>query len=208
MKMIELNRRQFLKGTGAIVTLNFFPWLISSAVGQGLIDDRGEGTGNHNYFATQQNAELKHLLVQVETYHLKPCPHGAGGVYEDLAKGRYDYMKGDLTYILERFVNHPTALQLMTPVARALKESSWPIERFEYALRWYPSYALTHAQYGAYLIEIGDLTAAIEKLETAIKKDPKLIAGYVWLSKAYSKQGNADLARQAAEKARELGYKG
>jgi predicted Zn-dependent protease len=182
--------------------------VVSSAVPQGFIDDRGEGSANHNYFAAGQNKELKHLLHLVETYHLKPCPHSPGGVYEDMAKGRYDYMKGDLTYILERFVNHPTALQLMTPVARATKQTGWPIERYEYALRLYPNYAITHAQYGAYLAEIGDVAAGIEKLETAVKMDPKLIAGYVWLSKAYSKQGNGESARQAADKARELGYKG
>jgi len=208
MKTIKLNRRQFLKGTGAIVGLGLFPWLISPVAGQSLVDDRGEGTANHNYFAANQTEDLKLLLGHVQNNHLKPCPHSPGGIYEDIAKGRYDYAKGDIIFILERFVNHPTALQLMTPVARASKQSGWPIERFEYALKWYPNYAITHAQYGWYLVESDNVPAGIQKLETAVKMDPKLIACYVWLSKAYVKQGNSEAARQAADKARELGYKG
>ncbi len=182
--------------------------LVSWASAQGVIDDQGSGTVNHNYFAALQNNELRNLLMTVRNYHLKPCPHSPGGVYEDIAKGRYDYAKSDLIYILERFVNDPAALQLMTPVSRALNQSAWAIERFEYALRLYPNYALTHAQYGAHLVEVGELTAGVERLERAVNMDPKLVAGYVWLSKAYSKQGKPDSARDAANKAKELGYKG
>jgi predicted Zn-dependent protease len=201
-----ISRRKFLVTFSVGVAGMRF--LRSAAVAQSVIDDRGEGTVNHNYFAAAHNAQLKHLLNLVEKYHFKPCPHGPGGVYEDISKGRYDYVKGDLTYVLERFVNHPTALQLMTPVAKALKQFSWPIGRYENALKWYPNYAVTHAQYGSYLVETGSETAGIEKLEEAVKMDGKLIAGYVWLSKAYTKTGNMDSARQAADKARELGYKG
>jgi predicted Zn-dependent protease len=178
------------------------------ASAQGVIDDVGKGTANHNYFVANQKDDLKLLLFQVETHHLKPCPHSDSGIYEDIAKGRYDYAQGDLTYILERFVNHPIALQLITPVAHATRQSGWGIQWFEHALKLYPKYAVTIAQYGSYLVEIGDGPAGIEKLESATKMDSKLTAAYVWLSKAYTKEGNLKAARQAADKARELGYKG
>jgi predicted Zn-dependent protease len=182
--------------------------LASWALAQGVIDDRGENTVNHNFFAASQNEALRGLLLNIRVHHFKPCPHSPQGTYHDIAIGRYDYAKEDLTYILERFVNDPVALQLITPITLATKDHAWGISRFEHALRWYPNYAMTHAQYGAYLVDIGNVPGGIEKLETAVKMDPKLVAGYVWLSKAYSKHGKADLARQAAEKAKELGYKG
>src|SRR5262249_9340012 len=195
----------WIKGLAVI----FFVFVLATlSSGQTHIDDRGEGTVNHDYFAARQSDQLSLILRLVETYHLKPCPHSQGGVYEDMAKGRFDNVKADLTYILERFVNHPTALQLMSPVARALKQPAWPIERFEYALKWYPNHAITLAQYGSYLVEIDNLTAGIEKLELAVSLEPNLVAGYVWLSKAYIKRGDVELANRATQKARELGYKG
>jgi hypothetical protein len=38
--------------------------------------------------------------------------------------------------------------------------------------------------------------------------DSKLVGSYVLLAHAYSKQGNSELASEAAARAKELGYKG
>jgi predicted Zn-dependent protease len=180
----------------------------SSARSQNAIDDRGEGTVNHNYFAAASNKTLLDLVRDIETHHIDRCPHNPGGVMKDIANGKLDLAKLDLIYVLERFVNHPRALQIGIMISSMSKDRAWLLDRFEYALRWYPNYAITQAQYGAYLVEIGSIAPGIERLQNAVKMDPKLVAGYVWLSKAYSKQGNVDSARDAANKAKELGYKG
>ena len=184
--------------------------VVSSAVPQDAIDDRGEGTVNHNYFAAASNKALSDLVRNIELNHIDRCPHNSfqGGVMQDIGKGRYDLAKADLIYMLERFVNHPRALQIGIMVSTMSKDRAWLLDRFEYALRWYPNYAFTHAQYGSYLTEIGSVPQGIERLQKAISMDPKLVAGHVWLSKAYAKQGNAEAAREAANKAKELGYKG
>ena len=182
----------------------------SLSYAQNDIDDRGQETANHNYFVAGQTKYLSNLLGLVEGAHMINSPHnpGGGGTIGNIAKGRYDYAKGDVTYVLEHFVNHPKALQLMSMIALATHQYAWAVEKFEYALKWYPNYALTHAQYGSFLVEMGNVPAGIEKLETAVKMDPKLLAGWVWLNRAYNKQGNAESARQAGEKAMALGYKG
>src|SRR5690349_20657073 len=165
----------------------------SFAIAQGQIDDRGHDTVNHNYFAAGQDDSLKDLLINVRSHHLKPCPHGPGGAVHDIAIGRYDLAQADLTYLLDRFVNDPVGLQLITPIVIGGKHyAAWGIERFEYALKWYPNYPMTHAQYGAYLAEIGSVQLGIEKLQIAIKMDPRLVAAYVWLSKAYAKHGDTE----------------
>src|SRR5215203_329483 len=81
---------------------------------QDAIDDRGEGSINHNYFAAASNKFLLDLVRNIEVNHIDRCPHNSfqGGVMQDIAKGRYDLAKGDLIYMLERFVNHPRALQI------------------------------------------------------------------------------------------------
>jgi Tfp pilus assembly protein PilF len=93
-------------------------------------------------------------------------------------------------------------------VSQLIKKRSLAVYYFERALKLYPRYAITHAQYGAYLVGIGETEAGIGRLKEAIEIDPKLTAAYVVLAKAYNKVGNLDLAQQAAEKARDLGYKG
>jgi Tfp pilus assembly protein PilF len=59
-----------------------------------------------------------------------------------------------------------------------------------------------------YLVDIGKIDAGIQKLQKAIEIDPGLGQAHAWLAKAYYKNGNSELARQAAEKAKALGYRG
>ena len=91
---------------------------------------------------------------------------------------------------------------------RAAKGANLGIVYFEKALKLYPQYATTHAQYGWYLVENNRLETGIFKLRQAIEMDARMMAAYVWLSRAYVKSGHPDLARQTAHQARELGYKG
>lgn len=160
---------------------------------------------NYDYFEAVKEpyheGGRRQYLQMAEVNHLnKVVPH--------FAAGRIDYAVNELRFVLNAVANHPRALMLLIPVAKAAKNTNLGISFFEKALKLYPQYAITHAQYGWYLVETGNLEAGIFKLKQAIEMDAKLVAAHVWLAQAYNKSGNAELARQAAEQARELGYNG
>lgn len=112
-------------------------------------------------------------------------------------------------FTLRYWPNHPRALILMELIARSARTPSLPIPYYEKAVRDYPQYALTHAQYGKYLVEIGRVDDGIAHLQQAVELDPKLVAAHAWLAEAYyTKSGSKALARKAAAQARALGYKG
>jgi superkiller protein 3 len=92
-------------------------------------------------------------------------------------------------------------------VSRIRKEPSLAIPFYAKALQLYPQYAITHAQYGSYLTDIGQVEQGIVALKKAVEIDPKLALAYDWLARAYAKSGDLELSRQAAEKAKELGLK-
>jgi len=180
----------------------------SVGYGQTVVDDKGRGLDDHNYFAASSNPELKALLQNVENHHLNRTNTYPGGVLEQIQRQHYDYAIADLRYALIKFPNHPKALMLLGLVARLKRNPSIPIPFYEKAIELYPAYAITHAQYGKYLLDIGYPDQAINKLNDAIRVDPGFSAGYAWLAEAYYKKGNRELASQAAEKARTLGYRG
>ena len=164
------------------------------------------GTLDHDYF--DQSSEARQLLYLVETAHLNPCPHNPRGVFGDIAMGKYQYAIADLIYTLDRFVNHPKALQLMGSLAELTNGPSLAIPYYQRALKLYPQYALTHAQFGVYLVDTGHINSGTAELKKAIEINPNLAIAYAWLASAYSRNGNLESARQAAERARALGYRG
>lgn len=125
-----------------------------------------------------------------------------------IREGKMDAAIFDVKYTLDRFANHPKGLQMAGIVAQLTKKPSLAIHYYERALKMYPQYAITYAQYGGYLVGNGQIDAGIERLKEAVEKDPKLAGAYALLAKAYAKNGKTELARDAADKARELGYKG
>ena len=165
------------------------------------IDHGPTGTLNLDYFNPRGNAHIKWLINDMNRAHLQPAIRNIGA-------GRLKNAKDDLNYILIRFINHPQALALAALVAIASKDSTWAMQHYERALNLYPQYALTHAQYGKYMADIDMVDRGLEKLKKAAEMDPNLAATHVWLAAAYAKSGNAELAQEAAEKARSLGYKG
>ena len=189
------------------ITLNmlFIACCCASAYAQNAgrdgIDHGPTGTANLDYFNPTNDAHMKWLINDIETHHLKPA-------VASFAAGDLQKAKVDLDYLLARLVNHPQALAFAGLFAKATKNSLWGINNYERALRLYPQYALTHAQYGKYLSDIDRVGDGIERLKKALEMDPRLVAAQVWLAAAYLKSGNADLARQAAEQARSLGFKG
>jgi predicted Zn-dependent protease len=154
-----------------------------------------------DYFAADDDPSTKHYLFLVDNAHTNK-------VLSSIRSGRLDNAIDDLNYTLNKFVNHPKALLLLGMVARLSRKPSLPLSYYEKAIRLYPQYAFTHAQYGNYLVDTGNVTAGIQRLKRAVELDPTLVAVYVWLAKAYSRNGDAELARGAADKARALGYRG
>lgn len=157
---------------------------------------------NQDYFTADLYPETKYLLFSVEKNHLN------NRVWADFYAGRYYGVLPDLNYILDKFPNHPRALMLLGTIAKITGEVSMPLPYYIKALKLYPQYALIHAQSGNYLVDIGRVDLGISKLEEAVKLDPTLARAHAWLAKAYYKSGKPDLARQAADRARSLGYKG
>ena len=146
--------------------------------------------------------KVRHIIwISVTKYHVDKA-------YGWIRDGRLNDAIEDLKYTLDRFPNHPKALQTMGLVSQLTKKPAMASTYYQKALTQYPQYAMTHAQYGQYLLSIGDIDKAIESLKRSIEIDPKLVGSYVLLAHAYSKQGNSELASEAAARAKELGYKG
>jgi hypothetical protein len=162
-------------------------------------------TADHDYF--DERGETKKLIISVETHHLYGCPHNSQrGFFTDVAEGKYHNAFADLDYLLGRVVNHPRALQLVGSLGILTKKPGIADRYFVRALALYPQYALTQAQYGSFLINSGQLDAGIGRLKKAVEMEPNLAIAHAWLSKGYQKQGSLELAAEAAEKARALGY--
>jgi tetratricopeptide (TPR) repeat protein len=151
----------------------------------------------HDYFTADQNPDTKHYLHLVEIAHTNK-------ITDWVRQGRMNDAIADCKYTLDRFPNHPKGLMLVGMVAKLVKNPALAIAYYEKAIKLYPQYALTHAQYGMYLVDIGNMRAGIAKLQEATKIDPQLPQTYTWLAKAYTKSGNTELARQAALRAKEL----
>lgn len=157
---------------------------------------------NQDYFTSEQYPEVKNLLLSVEVNHMHQR------VFDDLKAGRFEGVLPDVKYTLKRFPNHPKALLLLGTVSKLMNDVSLPVQYYKKALTLYPQYAITHAQYGAYLVKIEQVDAGIERLNQALEIDPKLTFAHVWLARAYFKGGNRELGGRAAKEAEALGYKG
>jgi predicted Zn-dependent protease len=125
-----------------------------------------------------------------------------------IKQGRLDNALGDIKYTLDRFPNHPVALQQLGMVAQMTNNTAVAMTYFERAITLFPKYALTQAQYGLFLVSTNNIDSGIEHFNRSIEIDPKLPAGYAGLAHAYAKKNDLEQARQAAKKARELGFTG
>jgi tetratricopeptide (TPR) repeat protein len=182
---------------GVIVVLNFSATLGYAAP---VVDHGLGGTLNLDYFNPNNDPQIRWLIKDQESNHLIPAKG-------DLLAGRYNRAVADLRFLLDRFVNHPQGLMVLGAVAKLTKNYTLAIQYYEKAIRVYPQYAVTHAQYGSYLVDIGNTKAGIGRLQKAVEINPRLAAAYGWLAKAYYKSGQVELARQTAERARALGYR-
>jgi tetratricopeptide (TPR) repeat protein len=131
-----------------------------------------------DYFTAPSNPKMRAWLALVEGRHASEVTWAA---FRD---GKISEAEGDCMYTLERFVNHPGALHLLTQIAEVKREPSMPIAHFERALEAYPRHAYTHAQYGHYLVGIGARAAGIAELRTALQLEPTLLQARLWLAAA------------------------
>ena len=154
---------------------------------------------NLDYFDPQNRG----MLNTVEKYHLT-----SSTFWKHFNAREYVYAAQELEFVLRYFPNHPNALMLFGSLAQIRNTQSLAIAYYKKALKFYPHYAITHAQFGSYLLDLGQIDPGIAKLNEAIKMDPNLAVAHAWLAKAYAKHGNLETARQEAEQARKLGYKG
>jgi tetratricopeptide (TPR) repeat protein len=162
--------------------------------------DGSEEAYGSDYFTAAQDGNTEHLKL-VEKFHIDNVPPQITG-------DRLNYALGDLTYALDRYPNHPRALQLIGMVAQMLKKNELAIDRFQKAIEQFPRYSITQAQYGLYLVGIGSVDEGIKMLKRSIEIDPRFAAGYGGLAHAYVKKGDLEHAHEAAMKARELGFNG
>ncbi len=120
-----------------------------------------------------------------------------------LRQGKFREAIRDCTRVLERFANHPKGMAILGMAARLGNEPALPISYYERALQMYPQRALTQAQYGKYLAEIGKIEDGIARLKRALEIDPKLNPAYVWLARIYVQNRQSDLARQILQRQKE-----
>lgn len=155
---------------------------------------------NQDYFAAGQGKQAKGFLYKVENAHMDDR------MWDNFKKGHYKYALDDLDYTLVRFPNHPTALMAVASIAKLTNNPTLPMRYFEHALKVYPQYAFTHAQYGSFLADIDSLVDGIKELQEAIRRDPDLGQAHAWLSDAYHKSGEMEKAQESGKRARELGF--
>ena len=152
-----------------------------------------------DYFTAHEDPETYRDLKIIEHAHI-------GKVLYWLRSERIEMLLAELNYTLHHFPNHPKALLLTEMAADVTHVPTLPITYYERALRLYPEYGMTHAQFGKYLVSIGRVSDGITQLKEAVKRDPKLGQGYQWLGEAYAKAGKKESAQEAYAKAKALGF--
>ena len=160
--------------------------------GNRMLDDR-----HRNYFLKDSDLKTWQMVRNVNKLHLKPA-------LDHLTKGKPKNAIPELNFVLRYVPNHPKALQLMGVVTRLTGRPKVGEQYFAQAIRVYPDHALTHAQFGNFLIELGRIEEGIERLETARSIQPDMTMVYLWLAEAYHKHGDLEKEREAKGQAQEL----
>jgi predicted Zn-dependent protease len=139
------------------------------------------------------------LLSNLKKNHLAPA-------LRELDRNALHEAQSDVDFILKYVPNHVEALALNEAIAKARNLPEQALLRYATALELYPEHAITHVQFGAYLLDLGRVQAAIDSLNAAVKLDPELGLAHSYLAKAYRRTG--DTQRAAAEEAEAQRYSG
>lgn len=156
---------------------------------------------HRDYFTAGQDPTSDRYLQLTERHHLD---HVLGLIRE----GDFKFAIRQIEWTLNIFSNHPRALMLIETVATLTKVPELPMPYYKVALDDHPQYALTHAQYGRYLGEVGRASEGLAHLKRAVELDLELPAPHVWLAEAYVKTGQPELAVKEVQMAKKLGYQG
>jgi tetratricopeptide (TPR) repeat protein len=145
--------------------------------------NQSQGFVNNDYFAIPINSKAAQLIPVVENAHLG-SKNNPRGFWPRYTEGNIEQALHELNYVLWVFPNHPRALFLLGMVARQVNQPMIPIAYYEKAIRLFPDRAYTYAQYGAYLVDVGEKTQGILQLQKALQMDPNLLPARAWLDKA------------------------
>ena len=160
--------------------------------------NKGSAIAPVDYFLKDTDPYVKNDVFQRERYHM-------GQEWrEALRNGKLQRALGDLDFVLRYVPNHPKALALVALISRVGGNPVVANLYFQRALQKFPQRALTHAQYGKFLVEVGKANEGIVRLEKAISMDPNLAIAHLWLARMYARAGKSDLANQEAQRAKEL----
>jgi hypothetical protein len=138
---------------------------------------------NNDYYSVGIEDQPTNLIPIVENGHLGPKTNPRG-FWPRYTEGNLPLAVNELKYVLWVFPNHPRALLLLGMLAKQMHDPTIPIAYYEKALRLFPNRAATRAQYGAYLVDVGERNQGILQLEQALQLDPSLLAARAWLDKA------------------------
>ena len=142
-------------------------------------------------------SDSRRVFHDIEKNHL-------GKALINLRQGKAREAINDCVYVLDRIVNHPKGLAILGFAARLAKEPSLPVRYYERAVMLYPGYAMTHAQYGKYLAEIGKGEEGVKRLQRALEINPGFKVARTWLARLYVRLGQPDLARQGLQGGQEI----
>jgi Tfp pilus assembly protein PilF len=186
-----------LLGSGLIATLD-----VCESWGQKFDDGKPMlAEGYSDYFLKNVDAYAYKKVKDVNHFHLKPA-------MKWIKAGKPGEAIPDLQFILRHVPNHPMGLTLMASVCQMIQRPKRVLIFFQQAIHLFPNHGLTYAQYGKYLFDLKSNEKAKEYLNKAIKLDSKLGVAYGWLAQVYYSEGENDLAKKTADKAKSLGYKG
>jgi tetratricopeptide (TPR) repeat protein len=158
------------------------------------------GVSSRDYFSIvnkTSESDSRGVFHDNEKNHL-------GKALINLRQGKAREAINDCVYVLDRVVNHPKGLAILGFAARLAKEPFLPVRYYERAIMLYPEYAMTHAQYGKYLAQIGKGEEGIKKLQRALEINPGFKVARTWLANLYVRLGQPDLARQVLRRGQEI----
>lgn len=196
----------------AIASLTFMTLMLFSShnYGQNHLDtnyDRFQkpriSTPTIDWFNRNQDSYTTTLISNVEKFHLSQ-----DNFFQNFRDQWYFGALDHLQYVLSFFPNHPKALMLFSTISRIINKPTLPLPYYQRALQYFPQHAITHFQYGKYLMNINKIDEGISALKHAVTIDSDLGIAHAALAEAYYKNGDIDQAKKEVKKARELGYKG
>jgi tetratricopeptide (TPR) repeat protein len=154
--------------------------------------------GPYSYY-TSDPQELA-LRRSAELHHIGPA-------VEKMQRRDYRGALGDLEFILNKFPNHPRALQLLADFAvNQLKRPEIAETRVQRAVDFDPSRPGTHLVVGLIKHKLGKQKEAIDSYSKAIALDPDQIDAHYNLGLAYVATKDYTRANEHAQRAYALGH--